>query len=241
MGGESYMTKNEDILQEVTGSKSQEKNNIFLACDNIFYHRFAINFAKTIRYYAPYLHIHIHVVNHTGELFKDKKITYTFEKLPTLPELPSTRFYASVRLLRAEELFDNDQRVMIVDVDSLVTKPIPESEYIEQSSKLSQLVRKGGRWNNSMICLGLGETSANFKKSIKEALLEIPIPQWDGWYDQDAMDKIRHINTIEPISLSWLNFSYKKGLSYFYSGKGTRKDNVLFTEITNNVLKGISS
>ena len=52
MGGESYMTKNEDILQEVTGSKSQEKNNIFLACDNIFYHRFAINFAKTIRYYA---------------------------------------------------------------------------------------------------------------------------------------------------------------------------------------------
>lgn len=233
------MKVNEEILGKVFGDKSQENNNIFLACDNIFYHRFAINCAKTIRHFAPYLHIHIHVVNHSGDLFKDESITYSFENFPQLPEHPSTRFYASVRLLRAEELFENDQRVMIIDVDSLATMPIPQSLYIDQTSRLSQLVRKGGRWNNSMICLGLNEEADKFKKDIKRSLLEIPIPNWDGWYDQDCIDKIRQHHNISPISLSWLNFSSKKSRSYFYSGKGERKDNPEFERITNEILDSI--
>jgi len=231
---------NGEILGSVFGDKSQEKNNIFLACDNIFYHRFAINCAKTIRYFSPYLHIHIHVVNHEGYLYQDNKITYSFEKFPKLPEHPSTRYYASVRLLRSSELFDQDQRVMIIDVDSLALKPIQEHEYIDQTSKLSQLVRKGGRWNNSMICLGLGKEADEFKKSIREKLLEIPITTWDGWYDQDCIDKIRHLHNIQPISLSWLNFTLKKNNSYFYSGKGERKENDKFKEKTLEVLSRIS-
>ena len=239
MDGESCMT-NDEILQPITGEKSTAKNNIFLACDNIFYHRFAINCAKTIRNFAPYLHIHIHIVNHSGDLFKDNSITYSFENFPQLPERPSTRFYASVRLLRAEELFANDQRVMIIDVDSLATKSIPESIYLDQTSKLSQLVRKGGRWNNSMICLGLNDEADKFKKDVKQTLLEIPIPSWDGWYDQDCIGKVRGRHSIQPIDLSWLNFSYKKNSSsYFFSGKGERKDNPEFERITNEILGSI--
>lgn len=223
--------------EEIFGDRSQETYNIFLACDNIFYHRFAVNCAKTIRYYAPYLHIHIHIVNHQGELFRDSNITYTFEKFPELPYEPATRYFASVRLLRADELFKNDQRVMIIDVDSLAVKPISKDEYVDQTSKLSQLVRKGGRWNNSMICLGLENEADAFKKDIKQTLLEIPIPSWNGWYDQNCIDKIRNRHNIQPIDLSWLNFSYKKNnSSYFFSGKGERKDNPEFERITNEII-----
>jgi hypothetical protein len=235
MDGEPYMT-NSEILQPVTGEKSTAKHNIFLACDNIFYHRFAINCAKTILHFSPYLHIHIHVVNHEGELFTDKNITYTFEKFPKLPEHPSTRFYASVRLVRAAELFEDWQHVMIIDVDSLQLLPIPESEYVKQTSKLSQLVRKGGRWNNGMVCVGLGEEAKKFKDSIKAELLSRPIPLWDGWYDQFCMDEIRNQHNIEPIALSWLNFTAKKRTSYFYSGKGERKDSEDFVAVTNQIM-----
>lgn len=234
------MISNEEILGPVFGAKSLEKNNIFLACDNIFYHRFAINCAKSIRYFAPFAHIHIHVVNHSGDLYKDNSITYSFENFPQLPEHPSTRYYASVRLLRAEELFTDDQQVMIIDVDSLATKHIPQSLYHDQTLQLSQLVRKGGRWNNSMICLGIGEVANKFKKDIKKTLLEIPIPDWDGWYDQDCVGKIRNRHNIQPIDLSWLNFSYKKNSnSYFFSGKGERKDNPEFLRISNELLESI--
>jgi hypothetical protein len=235
MDGKSYMNNNE-ILQPITGEKSTAKNNIFLACDNIFYHRFAINCAKTILHFSPYLHIHIHVVNHSGELFTDKNVTYTFEQFPSLPEHPSTRFYASVRLVRAAELFEDWQHVMIIDVDSLEMLAIPEDEFVKQSSKLSQLVRKGGRWNNSMICLGLGEEARKFKESIKDELLSRPIPEWDGWYDQFCMDEIRSQHHIQPIELSWLNFSVNKQKSYFYSGKGERKESEEFENVTQHIM-----
>ena len=231
---------NNDILQPITGEKSTAKNNIFLACDNIFYHRFAINCAKTILHFSPYLHIHIHVVNHEGELFTDKNITYTFEKFPKLPEHPSTRFYASVRLVRAAELFEDWQHVMIIDVDSLQMYPIPESEYVKQTSKLSQLVRKGGRWNNSMICLGLGEEAKKFKDSIRSELLSRYIPDWDGWYDQFCIDEIRNQHNIEPIELAWLSFTATKQKSYFYSGKGERKDSQDFVDTTKKIMEIIN-
>jgi hypothetical protein len=125
---------------------------------------------------------------------------------------------------------------MIIDVDSLALQPIPQEKYIEQTSKLSQLVRKGGRWNNSMICLGLGDEADNFKRSIKQELLSREIPQWDGWYDQFCMDNVRDQHNIQPIDLSWLNFSVKKSQSYFYSGKGERKETDTFTAITKEIL-----
>jgi hypothetical protein len=228
---------NYGTIGSIYGDKSKEKYNIFLSCDNKFYHRFGINCAKTIMHFAPYLHIHFHVANHSGFRLDHKNITYSYENIELDDTHPTTvRYYASMRLLRAIELFEDWQHVMIIDVDSLAVKEIPKEEYIKQSSKLSQLVRKGGRWNNSMICLGLGEESKKFKESIKEQILKKNILDYNIWYDQYCMDEIRNQHNIEPIDLSWLNFSFKKQQSYFYSGKGERKETIEFEDITNRIM-----
>jgi hypothetical protein len=233
---------NYKTIGSVYGDKSKEKYNIFLSCDNIFYHRFGVNCAKTILHFAPFLHIHFHVANHSGYKLEDKKITYTHETIELDENHPTTgRYFASMRLIRSQELFEDWQYVMIIDVDSLAVKPIPEAEYVDQTSKLSQLVRKGGRWNNSMICLGLGNEAREFKKNIKEEILKKDILNYDKWYDQVCMDNIRSNYNIQPIDLKWLNFSYKKDRSYFYSGKGKRKDNLIFEQITEQTLNKIKN
>jgi hypothetical protein len=228
---------NYGTIGSIYGDKSKEKYNIFLSCDNKFYHRFGINCAKTIMYFAPYLHIHFHIANHSGFRLEHENITYTYEDIELDDTHPTTvRYYASMRLIRAEELFEDWQHVMIIDVDSLAIREIPQDEYIKQSSVLSQLVRKGGRWNNSMICLGLGDKANKFKKSIKEQILKKNVLDYDIWYDQYCIDKIRNQHSISPIELSWLNFKINKQISYFYSGKGERKESTDFENITSKIM-----
>jgi hypothetical protein len=50
------------------------------------------------------------------------------------------------------------------------------------------------------------------------------------------MDEIRSQHHIQPIELLWLNFSVNKQKSYFYSGKGERKESKEFENVTQHIM-----
>jgi hypothetical protein len=180
------------------------------------------------------------LVNYQGEKFLHPQITYTEEILPIdlLEEEPKIIYFQSVRFLRALELFDDDQYVMVIDSDSVAIKNIPFEKFIEITKFPSQLFNyKTARHLATCVTFGIDERGRNFKSAIKNELLSIPIPQWRGHYDQACLDKIRSIIEIKPIDRFWMTFQKLTGI--FYSAKGRRKGSIRCEEVRQSILKQI--
>lgn len=193
--------------------------NIFLACDNNYYHQWAVNCINSIQKYCPEISITVLVVN-PDNIKEIKGVRYFYENKKFKNADSEIAYYQAVRFLKAPEIFTNSELVLILDVDTICTKPVNMLDLKNIAKNICVLKHhKDDRWLAGFITLG---NTSGFRDRYKELLLSKPIDDWKYGHDQDILKELANEFSFLPINVgTWMSFG--KGDGVFLTLKGDQK------------------
>ena len=103
--------------------------HILVACDGKYYSKWAFNLLKSIQKYNSHswLNLHCHIVN-SDEYHPDWRLDNVDYTTETYPDV-SVPYLQGVRFLVAAKKFTNNERVIILDADSICTREFTKKEF----------------------------------------------------------------------------------------------------------------
>lgn len=208
--------------------------NILLACDLVYYNIWAINCAKSIQKFAPWVAIHIVIVNPTDFYEKLSNINYYEDHVEFANDQCKIAYYQAVRFLKCAEIFLNNELVMTIDCDTLCTKSFTENKFNAILSSVHvQRHQKNIRWMAGLVTFG---NNNNFRKELREKLLELPLEQWSYGWDQSVLNELDIAYHYKKLYVGdWMSFG--RGSGTFLTLKGGQKTASGYLKIYNDVLK----
>ena len=97
------------------------KYNLLLACDRSYYDQWAINLARSVQTWLPWMSITMVLAD--SEPVEDiPEVRYVYHTSPEMGDDQRVAYYQALRFLICAELFDDDQLVMTLDVDTVCTQ-----------------------------------------------------------------------------------------------------------------------
>jgi len=220
--------------KDITGTFPSEPC-VFAACDSKYFMDHASSFCNSA--YKAGMPCHIHIVNPTEEvhehcdIFKQKiftPLTFTFNHMDVIDDHDQMRcFYACLRFLMLPHLLEKIEKVMVLDIDSLVMKGFrfpdkPCGLFVrEPVTYLSDWIKEGTK-----IFAGVVYFDRSYLDKSKQ-LIEIinSLPQ--EWYvDQVALNKLltEHLNIEDVFVFNnyFADWNFVEGTA-IWTGKGKSK------------------
>ena len=210
--------------------------NILLACDSQYYDAWAINCAKSIQKFTPWINLHIVIVNPDKPYEKISKVQY-YEDFVEFPnESCKVPYYQAVRFLKCSDIFPNNELVMSIDCDTLCTRSFTKREFHEILSSIHvQQHQKNVRWMAGLVTYG---SDSKFRNEFKENLLSVPLENWKYGWDQDILNMLDNTYHYKRLNVGdWMSFG--KGNGTFLTLKGDQKIAERYLEIYNGILKNV--
>ena len=211
--------------------------NILFGCDQAYYNQWGINLCKSIRYFNPWLNIHVHIVNPRKHKELDF-VNYTYENKTFVSEQHKIGYLQCCRFLAVAKKFDDKELVMTVDADSLCQKSFTPQQFIKSASNITVLRHhKDKRWLAGMITFGTGD----FKRVYANRLLEKPFEDFAPFHDQNILAELsRTYNFIEQdIETPWMRYGKSSHRGIFMTLKGDEKIAEKYLTVYNKVLNTI--
>lgn len=210
--------------------------NLLLACDVEYYNQWAINCIKSVKQNAPWLKIHVVIVNPTDQIEKFDDVIYHYDYKEFNNDNSKVAYFQAVRFLKCPEIFPNKELVLSIDCDTILTKPISIKEYRRLAKDISVLKHhKEDRYMAGFITFG-GHTK--FRKRFKELLLSSPIDEWIYGWDQTVLNMLRNEFDFKTIKVgTWMSFGKGKGL--FLTLKGDQKVTQKYIDNYENLMNDI--
>lgn len=211
------------------------KFNLFIACDQLYYDKWAVTFLKTVRYHAPWLSLHCHLVNTINPKLLDF-VDYTFETTTFINDEQKLGYLQAVRFLAVSNKFTNNESVIVLDCDGLCVKSFSEDQFkrlFEQQYVLKYKV--DGRWMAGFVTF----KDNTFRQAYAAELLKKPITDWVRGWDQDVMKIMCEEYKFVALPDEWLIVGKRPGYadSFFFMGKGSHKIRVRFLELYREFVK----
>ena len=210
--------------------------NILLACDLEYYNTWAINCAKSIQKFTPWINIHIVIVNPGKTYEKIPEVKYYEDHIEFPNDSCKIPYYQAVRFLKCADIFTNDELVMSIDCDTLCTRSFTKNEFHTIVSSIHvQRHQKNIRWMAGLVTYGNDST---FRNEFKEKLMSIPIENWQYGWDQDILNMLDNKYHYKKLYVvDWMSFGRLPGT--FLTLKGDQKIAEGYLEIYNGILKNV--
>ena len=196
------------------------QNHILLSCDQAYYQDWAINCAKSIQHWVPWMQVSINLINTDTSIQKIPGVKYYHTSVDFSGFQSVAAYYQASRFLVASELFRDGDRVMILDCDTVCTKSFTQAEFAEVCDRISVLWHlKSSRWLAGLVTLG---PNLDFAKEYRRRLLEKDPSEWQYGHDQDILKQLadRYNFAKEPPG-NWISIG--KGKGTFLTLKGDQK------------------
>jgi len=210
--------------------------NIFIACDGTYYDRWGLNCLKTIQFHVPWIKLTVHIVNPISKNELDG-VTYYYEDRNFINESSKIGYYQAVRFLKCYEYFPNNETVMTIDSDTVLTTSFTEKEFEGVCREISvQRHQKDIRWMAGLVTYG---TDNHFRQRLQQELLSRPIEEWTYGWDQDVLDNLSHEFRYKKLMVGeWMSFGRGRGI--FLTLKGDQKTSEGYLNNYNEGLKKIN-
>lgn len=208
--------------------------NILLACDTEYYHTWAINCIKSIQFYVPWIKITVAICN-PKDINEIPKINYHYVNYNFTNEDSKIPYFQALRFLLCAELFPNDENVLSIDCDTILTRSFTQLDF-ENLCKTQHVLKhhKENRWLAGFITFGKDD----FRHKFREYLLQIPITNWTYGRDQEVLKTLSSEYKFKPIEIgNWVSFGKGKGI--FLTLKGSQKNSIKYMPNYNENLKKI--
>jgi hypothetical protein len=148
-------------------------------------------------------------------------VDYTHEQVEYVSPEQKLGYLQAVRFLAVADKFKNNERVIVLDCDSLCVRPFTpeefaalfEQQYVLRHTKIDR------RWMAGFVTF----KDNHFRQAYAARLREKPINEWlDGW-DQDVMKEICEEFQFVELSKDWITVGKHNGRSAFFTSKGSQK------------------
>lgn len=203
------------------------ENHILLSCDETYHRDWAINCAKSVQHWVPWVQVSINLINTGAEIVKIPGVRYHHTSIDLSGFQSPAAYYQASRFLVADELFQDGDRVMILDCDTVCTRSFTPEEFDEICARISVLWHaKSSRWLAGLVTLG---PNLDFIKEYKRLLLEKNPAAWTYGHDQDVLKQLadRYSFAKEPPG-DWISIG--KGKGTFLTLKGDQKQSKKYLE-----------
>jgi hypothetical protein len=210
--------------------------NILLACDSAYYDTWAINCARSIQKFIPWINVHIVIVNPKNSYHKISGVNYHEDVIDFPNESCKVPYYQAVRFLKCAELFPNGELVMTIDCDTLCTREFTKEDLHRIISTIHvQRHQKNIRWMAGLVTYG---SDSKFRNEFKEQLLSMPLENWQYGWDQDVLNLLDEKYQYARLNVGeWMSFGRGKGI--FLTLKGDQKTANGYLEIYKDILKNV--
>lgn len=194
--------------------------NILIACDSKYYKNWAINCIKSIQLYAPWISITVVLVNPDTNFESIPNVKYHIDRIEFPNEESKVAYFQAVRFLKCSEIFPNNELVMAIDCDTVLTRSFTEKEFRRISTKIHvQRHHKADRWMAGLVTFG---DDSKFRNYFKEQLLQLPLEKWEYGWDQKILNNLNAEFQYIPLQVGdWMSFG--KGGGIFLTLKGSQK------------------
>lgn len=207
------------------------KYNLLLACDRSYYDQWVPTLIRSVQTWLPWLSITV-VLADSDPVEEIPEVRYVYHTSPDLEEDQRIAYYQALRFLVCAELFDDDQLVMTLDVDTICTQSFYLAEWLPLAQTPHALWHdKQQNWLAGMVTFGTGR---KFRQAFREALLATPLDQWIYGHDQIVLRSLVGRFSIKPISNLGKWITLGKGPGYFLTLKGRQKQRPNSVQIYQN-------
>jgi hypothetical protein len=219
------------ILPAIKLKNKIDTDSFYFGCDSTYFNLYGKPLAASLKHFAPWANIHIHIFNPTDSDItwcKTSNVTYSFETF-TADFKEINTYYACVRFIRIPEIFSNSARVIALDCDGIAVNLITKDKFLKDTEKSAVLWRtKNQRVLASSIFFGTDE----FRDKLAKRL--IPHFETDSfkWFlDQVVMAEMMHNNEVSAVEFrDWGN--PKIGVNtLIWTLKGDQKHNLEFQKL----------
>lgn len=210
--------------------------NILIACDSAYYETWGINCAISIQKFAPWISIHIVQVNPKDGYRRLPEVTYHEDRVEFLNDNCKTAYYQALRFLKCSEIFTNNELVMSIDCDTILTKVFSKTDFEKICKSIHvQRHQKNKRWMAGLVTYG---SESTFRNEFKEKLLSIPLENWKYGWDQIVLNELDLKYRYTPLYVGdWMSFG--RGSGTFLTLKGDQKTSEGYLNIYNGILKNV--
>jgi len=218
------------ILPKIQGNLNISKNSFFIGSDSIYMELYTKFLALSLKKYAPWANIHLHIFNPTLEQIQwciKNTITCTYEYVK-LEKEPNT-YYACVRFIRIPEIFKNDTRIITLDADGIAIKDIDEKIFMDFTNHSAVMWREKQKTSLASSVF-FGNDSFRFLYSDRLTYY-FKNDSFNWFLDQNILDqliKLEHVKT--TISNIWGNPKIGKN-TLIWTAKGEKKFNLEFQKL----------
>jgi hypothetical protein len=219
------------ILPDISGHTNITQDSFYFAADTAYLDLYGKPLALSLKKHASWSNIHIHIFNAREDQLEWcnlNNITYTHEIVDTsINELKT--YYACVRFIRIPEIFNSMCRVISLDCDGIVVKPITKDKFIADTDISKVLWREKQQMTlASSVFYGLD----NFRVAYADKLKPYFENNTFKWFlDQNIMDEMVQRKEVSiTMNTDWGNGKIGKD-TLIWTGKGEKKFNPEFQQL----------
>jgi hypothetical protein len=209
--------------------------NILLACDSEYYNTWTKNCIISIQKFVPWITITVVIVNpiNVQEL---PNVKYIYDYIKFENETSKISYYQAVRFIKCADIFSNNELVMTIDCDTILTTSFSEKEFKSVCETIHvQRHQKDVRWMAGLVTYG---SDTIFRNKLKETLLSKPINDWAYGWDQDVLNNLASEFSYNKLFVGkWMSFGAGNGI--FLTLKGDQKTNESYLVTYKKNLKSI--
>jgi len=205
--------------------------NILLACDSNYYSTWAVKCIKSIQRFAPWINIVTVVVN-PENIEEIPKVQYIYDYVDFSSNDSAIAYYQAVRFIKCYEIFSNNELVMSIDCDTVLTKSFTKNDFHLVCTDIHvQRHHKADRWMAGLVTYG---NDNQFRKKLKDELLQLPLNQWQYGWDQKVLNRLAAEFEYKKLEVGdWMSFG--KGNGLFLTLKGDQKTSPKYLDNFNKI------
>jgi hypothetical protein len=193
--------------------------NILVGCDRKYHDDWAVPLFESIHKRNPYLSLHCHIVNPL-DYRPLSYVNYTTENRNFPNRDVEISYLQCVRFLAVADNFSNDKPVITLDADSICTRKIDQTDFIELFKNQYVLQHhKENRWLAGFVVF----KDDDFRNEYAKRLREVPVEKWIWGRDQKILNQMEQEFGFKPLPKSWMAIGKNKTRSAFLTLKGDQK------------------
>lgn len=193
--------------------------NILIGCDQSYYDDWAVPLLNSIHRYNPRVVLHCHIVNPTVENSL-ANVSITTETREFLNDESKIAYLQSARFVAADSKFRKNEKVIMIDADSICTRTINDIEFSRLFSKQHILQHpKEARWLAGFVVFH----DTGFREEYIKELCSIPVDDWKWGRDQLVLNALADKCNYQALPRTWMSIGKNKSNSVFLTLKGEQK------------------
>ena len=193
--------------------------NVLIGCDQSYYDDWAVPLLKSIHHYNPEVLLHCHIVNPTVENSL-ANVSITTETREFLNDESKIAYLQSARFIAANSKFRKNEKVIMIDADSICTRTINDIEFTRLFAQQHILQHpKEAKWLAGFVTFN----DNGFREQYIKELCSIPVDEWKWGRDQLILNKLKDDFSFTMLPRDWMAIGKNKSNSAFLTLKGKQK------------------